>query len=123
MKCEVVVSARVFPTEDVEKVIEAISNIFDYDELEIGDGYVKVMGNRSSLQFMKESLEKRRIREVARRIFLNGMEGDVLTFKISKQAAFVGNINFVEDDVSPLGDIEVRIQPNPDLLIGWLCDN
>jgi predicted RNA binding protein with dsRBD fold (UPF0201 family) len=122
MKCEVIVNARVFSTEDVDKVIEAISNIFEYDDLEIGDGYVKVQGSQSSLYLMKEFIEKKNVREVARKIFLNGMQGEVITFKISKQAAYAGIVNFVEDDFSPLGEIKVTIYSTPDEMIGWLCD-
>ena len=40
MKCKMTAKARVNPTEDVDKVIKAISNIFEFDELEIGDGYI-----------------------------------------------------------------------------------
>ena len=48
MKCKMTARARVNPTEDVDKVIKAISNIFEFDELEIGDGYVVVTGEKES---------------------------------------------------------------------------
>ena len=38
MKCKMMAKARVNPTEDLDKVIEAMSNIFKFDELEIGEG-------------------------------------------------------------------------------------
>ena len=49
MKYKMTARARVNPTEDSDKVITAISNIFKFDELEIGDGYVKVTGDMESL--------------------------------------------------------------------------
>ena len=67
MKCEIKAKTRVNPTEDLDKIIKALSNIFDYDELEIGDDYVFVTGGKESLLRLKESLEKRRIRNTARK--------------------------------------------------------
>ena len=48
MKCKITARARVNPTEDQDKVINAISNIFKFDELEIGEGFVSVTGENES---------------------------------------------------------------------------
>ena len=55
MKCKMTAKARVNPTEDLDKVITAISNIFKFDELEIGDGYVVVTGENDSLIPLRDS--------------------------------------------------------------------
>ncbi len=124
MNCKVEARAMVHPTENLNKVIEALSNIFDYDDLLITENQVTVTGSYSSLIFFKEFLEKQRIRDAARKILLKVLNQDSnkIEFKISKQAAFAGKINLVEDDLSPLGEIEVIIHTeNPDELIDWLC--
>jgi hypothetical protein len=37
MKCKIKARAMVNPTEDLEKVTEALSNMFDYEDIEIGE--------------------------------------------------------------------------------------
>ncbi len=126
MKCEIEAKTIVNPTENLNKVIEALSNIFDYDDLVITDNQVTVTGSSSSLLRFKEFLEKRQIRDTARKILSSVLKNksDEIKFKISKQAAFAGRINLVEDDLSPLGEIEVIIYTeNPEELICWLCDH
>ena len=121
MKCKMMARARVNPTEDMDKVIKAISNIFKFDELEIGDGYVIVTGERESLFDLRESLKIRKIRSTAQRMFLNGIEGDKIIFSLSKQAALVSTPNFVDREMSVLGEIDVNIQTdNIERFIEWM---
>jgi uncharacterized protein len=110
MKCKITARARVNPTEDRNKVITAISNIFNFDELEIGEGYVIVTGENESLLNLRESLKNRKIRDTANRIFSNGAEDNKITFSLSKQAALVSVPNFVDKDMSKLGEIDVTIE-------------
>ena len=121
MKCKMMARAKVNPTEDMDKVIKAISNIFKFDELEIGDGYVIVTGERESLFDLRESLKIRKIRTTAQRMFLNGIEGDKIIFSLSKQAALVSTPNFVDREMSVLGEIDVNIQTdNIERFIEWM---
>ena len=121
MKCKMMARAKVNPTEDMDKVIKAISNIFKFDELEIGDGYVIVTGERESLLDLRESLKIRKIRTTAQRMFLNGIEGDKIIFSLSKQAALVSTPNFVDREISVLGEIDVNIQTdNIERFIEWM---
>lgn len=110
MKCKMMARARVNPTEDLDKVIEAMSNIFKFDELEIGEGYVIVTGERESLLDLRESLKIRKIRDTAQRMFLKGAEGNKIIFSLSKQAALVSTPNFVDREMSSLGEIDVTIE-------------
>ncbi len=110
MKCKITARARVNPTEDLDKVITAISNIFKFDELEIGEGYVSVTGDMESLLDLRESLKNRKIRDTAQRIFLKGVEGNKITFSLSKQAALVSIPNLVDREMSSLGEIDVTIE-------------
>jgi Uncharacterized protein conserved in archaea len=58
MNCKIVARAPVNPTEDLDKIIEALSNIFDYDDILISDESVTVTGNVSCLLPLKEFLER-----------------------------------------------------------------
>jgi predicted RNA binding protein with dsRBD fold (UPF0201 family) len=121
MKCKITARARVNPTEDRNKVITAISNIFNFDELEIGDGYVIVTGENESLLNLRESLKNRKIRDTANRIFSNGAEDNIITFSLSKQAALVSIPNFVDKGMSKLGEIDVTIETDDvDGFINWM---
>ena len=121
MKCKMTARARVNPTEDLDKVITAISNIFNFDELEIGDGFISVTGNEESLINLRESLKNRKIRDTAARMFIKGSEGKLINFSLSKQAALVSVPNFVDREMSALGEIDVTIETDDiETFIEWM---
>ena len=121
MKCKITVRARVNPTEDLDKVITAISNIFIFDEIEIGEDYVSVTGKMDSVLDLRESLKNRKIRDTAQRIFLKSAEGNIITFSLSKQAALVSVPNLIEGEMSALGEIDVTIEPDDvERFIDWM---
>jgi len=121
MKCKITVRARVNPTEDLDKVITAISNIFIFDEIEIGEGYVSVIGKMDSLLDLRESLKNRKIRDTAQRIFLKSAEGNIITFSLSKQAALVSVPNLIDREMSALGEIDVTIETDDvEGFIDWM---
>lgn len=123
MKCKMTAKARVNPTEDLEKVIKAISNMFDYDEVEIGDDYVLVTGERESLERLKESLKNRQIRDTAETVLLRGVQGSEISFALNKQAALVRMPNFVDGELSPLGEINVKIETDDvEGFIRWITE-
>lgn len=124
MKCKIIITAPINPTEDLDKIIEALSNIFDYDDIIISEESVTVTGNVSCLLPLKEFLEKRQIRDTARKMILKGWneKSETINIKLSKQAAFAGLVNLVDDDLSPLGEIEVEIHTEDvEEFVDWLC--
>nr|WP_319372657.1 RNA-binding domain-containing protein [uncultured Methanobacterium sp.] len=124
MNCKIVAKATVNPTEDLDKVIGALSNVFDYDDIVISEEMVTVTGNTSCLFPFKEFLEKGQIRDAARKMILKGWdeESKTINLKLNKQAAFAGRINLVDADLSPLGEIEVKITTeNVEKFANWLC--
>ncbi len=121
MKCKMTAKARVNPTEDLDKVITAISNIFKFDELEIGDGYVVVTGENDSLIPLRDSLKERKIRDTTERMFIKGAEPGKITFSLSKQAALVSIPNIVDREMSALGEIDVTIETDNEVaFIEWI---
>lgn len=124
MNCKVVARAPVNPTEDLDKVIRALSNIFDYEDILISEDNVTVTGNISCIFPLKEFLEKGQIRDTARKMILKGWkeESKTIKLKLSKQAAFADRVNLVDTDLSPLGEIEVEITTEDlEEFADWLC--
>lgn len=122
MICKIYAKAELNPTEDIDKVTKTLKNLFDYDDIEIGKDYILVSGEKESITNLRKDLRERKIRGVARKMMLKGIRANKIHFKLSKQAAFVGVPNFVEDDLSPLGEIDVEIETeNTHRFIDWIA--
>jgi uncharacterized protein len=126
MNVSVKVLAPVYPTEIQEKVEKAISNFFPVD-LKIQESKIQALsgeGDLESLRTLHLRLREERILDTARKIFLNGIKGDTTRFRLNKQVACIGKLNFPAGEES-LGSIHVEIsaQNLGDLLkvIDWLA--
>ena len=100
------IKARLYPTEDPEKVKKAILNIFPDAKIEISEGSIVAISK--NLDNMKKLLETQHIRDTAREILTSSIVGNHIIFKINKQVATVGKINFSISE-GPLGDVEVDV--------------
>ena len=112
---ENIIAASIYPTEDVEKVSNAVLNLFPDARIEIeSDGLEASCDN---LNYLVQRIAKQKIRDSTRRYLMGQIKRPGLVFHINKQAALVGKINFTEGD-SVLGDIDVSISTNePEELI------
>lgn len=99
-------SAPVRPTEDPEKVTQAVRNLFPDARIEVRPD--AVLGETESLDRLREMIRNQKIRDAARSQLLHGRRGTRTAFTLNKQAAFMGRVNFAAS--SPLGDIEVEIE-------------
>jgi predicted RNA binding protein with dsRBD fold (UPF0201 family) len=133
------VSAAVYPTEDLEKVIRAVSSLFTDIELEkeavevtvsetgvspsfflSGEGGIDILQTLHGLIRREEIIDS-----VRNKAFGKGLSSDGLSvrFSLNKQAAFVG-IPSVPAQEEPLGSIEVVIradsQKEMERLFEWL---
>jgi uncharacterized protein len=123
MKCKMTARADVNPTEDLEKVIKSLSNMFDYDDIEIEEGCVVVSGEKASMERLKESIKNRRIRDTAEKILFKGINGNEIVFSLNKQAALVNVPNFVDGELSSLGEIKVKIDTDDvEGFIKWITE-
>ncbi len=119
------VKARVYPTENSEKVMKAIKNIFPDLRLEVEtlEDYSLVKGDaetREALEELHSKLRKERILDTARSILLASRQGNEVSFQINKQAAFANRLNLSAE--SSLGAIEVEIEDEEiEELINWLA--
>lgn len=122
MNCKIYAKTELNPTEDIDKIVKALNNLFDYDDIEIGKNYIMVSGEKESIMNLQKDLRERKIRGAARKMMLRGTGANKIHFKLSKQAAFAGVPNFVEDDLSPLGEIEVEIETDDtQKFVDWIA--
>jgi len=115
---EITIRCPVHPTEDIEKVKRAI-------ETHLGKIPLKVIEHnqiieltssetdRNTLSFVRQSIYEKRILAVVRtRLLSNYNDLDFTTsIYLDKQAAFVGKLRLIDNDVEspPLGSIEINI--------------
>ncbi len=102
----IIIETEVNPTEDVEKVKNAIRNLFPDANCEFsGD---KLRCETESIENFATLLKEQRIRDAARGVLIKNLHGNRIVFFVSKQVATVGKISFSVGDV-PLGDIKIEI--------------
>ncbi|CAI48525.1 UPF0201 family protein [Natronomonas pharaonis DSM 2160] len=107
---DVQITAPVNETEVTDRVADAIENLFPEAEIESHPG--ELMGTGHSMETFSERLHEQAILDSARGAFFSDLEGDTFSFRLKKQAAFQGVINFAVGSESELGDIHVRVKVN-----------
>ena len=123
--------AEIRPTEEVEKVMRAVSNLLDFrrDEVkleDLGSGFMMLIGEsrRISVLLPLHSLARRdRVLDTLRKYMLSNMSGNTMTLKFHKQTAYAGHISLLTyDDESPLGPIVVTISSDKlREIVDWLA--
>ncbi|MGD2066494.1 MAG: RNA-binding domain-containing protein [Candidatus Bathyarchaeota archaeon] len=121
------VEVEVNPTEDLEKVKEAVENIFGAVTFKVksrtwGQLLIATTKGTEGLTKLKNILARERIRAAARKVLRSGMDDNSVTFYLNKQVAYAGHISFSQKTAeSPLGPINVQIRcSHPRELIEWL---
>jgi len=114
---DVYVEAEIHPTEDPERVRQAVENILWNPEFEVKPPLEGVSlltaraKGRESLTKLYNLLRRERIRDAARTLLLQGRRGKSLVFYLNKQVAYMGHLSFSEPEAeSPLGPIRVQIR-------------
>jgi len=123
-KIELKVEAAVNPSEDAQKVIDAIVNLFTRCSPEISHrsrAVGRAVGS-DSLAILYEQVRSRSAMGVLRRMLLDNRAGDSTWFLLNKQAARAGIAAVIEEEQeSPLGPIRVTLSCEElDALIDWL---
>jgi predicted RNA binding protein with dsRBD fold (UPF0201 family) len=116
---EVSIYVLIMPTERVEKVVHAVENIFPGLIMDIRGDRIEAYNGVEALQTFHKLLREQRILDTARSVMLNCRVGDSIQFRLNKQAAFMGKVNFPPEE-EPLGSIHVQITGD-DRLIDWLA--
>ncbi|MFN3383548.1 MAG: AAA family ATPase [Archaeoglobaceae archaeon] len=102
LSVEVEIETFVHPTEEEEKVVKAIRNLFPDAKIEIENG--RVFAVARDLKQFKELLKRQKILDTARTELLRGKKGNETVVFLNKQTATVSRINFCDENValSPL---------------------
>ncbi len=128
MEIVIYVETEVNPTESEEKVKKAIWNLFGDIPTQItsapkGSILKAEAKGLETLLTLQNVLRKDRIRDASRKLLLQGLNSDTITFYLNKQVAFAGHVSFSEETAeSPLGPIKVTVKcENPWELVDWLA--
>lgn len=104
---EIRIKVPVFPTEDPEKVIVAVTNIFP-DALLIFEDEEKLAGTAKNLVHFATLIRNAKIRDSVRAELIRNMCGNKTHFQLNKQVAYAGSVSFSVGE--PLGEIYVEIE-------------
>jgi predicted RNA binding protein with dsRBD fold (UPF0201 family) len=121
------VIATVNPTESVEKVVKAVSNLLGDIELnQTEKGGLVVLEGRleriEDLAPLRHIFARMRIRDAARSLFTRIAQEELLSFGLNKQAAYAGHVSFYSSGESSLGPIQVTLKGNVSEAITYLCN-
>ncbi|WP_456327285.1 AAA family ATPase [Archaeoglobus sp.] len=101
-KVEIDIETKVNPTEDVDKVVQAVKNIFPDAEITIEGDTLKAKA--WDLRKFRDLLRRQRILDTARTELLKGKVDNETTVFLNKQTAYIGKVNFTDEDaiLSPI---------------------
>jgi predicted RNA binding protein with dsRBD fold (UPF0201 family) len=105
----VVAKTKVYPTEDPEKVKQALLSIFPGADLQ--EAEAEMVAVTEDLGHFMELVRRQRILDATRAVLIHAIHGSSTQLHLNKQVAFVGKITLVEGK-PPLGDIDVTFEDN-----------
>lgn len=105
---EVEIFTEVHPTEDHQKVVQAIKNFFPDAQIQADNGHLKA--HAQNLSTFRDLLRKQKILDTARTELRENTSHNTIRLHLNKQTATVSKINFAEEDIvlSPL-QVEFRV--------------
>lgn len=117
------IRAKLQPTEDPEKVAQAIRKIFGEIELETKQGVVSArLEGVETLSGLRGRIAQDRIRDTVKTMFTRWAEEDVLSFGLNRQAAYAGHVSLNLRGEDPMGPIQVRVEGDVQSVISFLCE-
>jgi predicted RNA binding protein with dsRBD fold (UPF0201 family) len=123
IKCKVEIICPVNLSEDLDKIKQAISNIFPDSTIKNEIFSIKAQSNElKSLEKIYETISSSQSQKIYTRNLENNLDGDSTWFFLNKQAAFVGIVAICDEaEESPLGPIKVTLtSSNIDAVIDWI---
>ncbi|TFG15266.1 hypothetical protein EU537_01175 [Candidatus Thorarchaeota archaeon] len=114
---EITIRTPVNPTEDKNKVLDALSYFWMTKNFEeVGEGNRIIISlittNRESLVSLRQAIHDYRIIDAVKKLLRNNWTGTMTMLVLDKQAASSGKLKVVDDTeyAPPLGGIEVIIR-------------
>ena len=123
INCKIEMVCPVNLSEDPDKVIQAISNIFPHSNIKNENFSIKAQSNElRSLEKIYEFIISTQSQKSYTRNLENNLDGNSTWFFLNKQAAFVDQVAICEEaEESPLGPIKVILNSsNIDGIIDWI---
>ena len=124
INCKIKMVCPVNLSEDLEKVKQAVSNIFPFSEIKNENFSIKAQSNElRSLEKIYETITSTQSHRSYTRNLENNLNGYETWFFLNKQAAFVEKIAICDEaEESPLGPIKVTLtSSNIDGIIDWIA--
>ena len=123
LSCKIEMFCTVNPSESIEKIEQAISNIFPYAIINNNDFSINAQSKElRSFEKIFQFIHNNKLQKIYLRSLEDNLQDDTTWFYLNKQAAFVEQIAICEEsDESPLGPIKVSItSSNIDAIIDWI---
>ena len=121
--CKIEAYAAVNPSEDPEKVRQAVFHVLLDMNYKYENGSIKATSNNlQSLSKISDTIKSRKSTKTYRRQIRNHLQGDTTWFYLNKQAAFVDVIALCQEaEESPLGPIKILLHSkNIEEVMEWL---
>jgi predicted RNA binding protein with dsRBD fold (UPF0201 family) len=119
------IKARLNPTEDLEKVKQAVQNLFGEITLKHEPNtqvLTAEITGLTPLYELKRKIAQDRIRDTIRSVFTRWKEDERLSFGLNRQAAYAGHVSLNLQNEDPMGPIQVTISGGVDEVIDFLCE-
>jgi len=123
ISCKIEMFCSVNPSEDPEKIKQAISNIFPNSKIKDENYSMSAVSkDLNSFEKIYETIQSNRSQKSYRKSLEQNLRDDSTWFYLNKQAAFVEKIAICEEaEESPLGPIKVVMtSSNIDGIIDWI---
>ena len=117
------INAELNPTEDQEKVANAIVKIFGDIELDVSDDRItgELVG-LIPLSTFRSRIASDKIKVTLGNVFRRWYEDDRLSFGLNRQAAHAGHVSINLQNEDPMGPIQVTIEDDIDEVITFLTE-
>ena len=126
LSCKIEMFCTINPSESIEKIEHAISNIFPYSIINNNNFSINAQSKElRSFEKIYQFIQNNNLQKNYLRSLEDNLRDDTTWFYLNKQAAFVEQIAICEEsDESPLGPIKVTLtSSNIDAIIDWIVYN
>ena len=123
LSCKIEMFCTINPSESIEKIEQAISNIFPYSIINNNNFSINAQSKElRSFEKIYQFIHNNKLQKNYLRSLEDHLQDDTTWFYLNKQAAFVEQIAICEEsNESPLGPIKVILtSSNIDAIIDWI---
>ena len=123
ISCKIEMFCTINPSESIEKIEQAISNIFPYSIINNNNFSINAKSKElRSFEKIYQFIHNNNLQKNYLRSLEDNLQDDTTWFYLNKQAAFVEQIAICEEsNESPLGPIKVTLtSSNIDAIIDWI---